>query len=378
MINIHLCNDEKFINIAQERFETYFPDCNVFIINRASNRNLNYVTFSSKIKCFDFKKNEVIEYISSISNGKEEINIFVHFLDNYKVGLVNKLRNKVNFKDYWIFYGADLYNLLHRKGKYELYDRIGNTFNSKIQRLLRGWYFSLGHFSRDNEIKRFIRNLDYFCFWNYYDFKLLKDNFKTNAKFKKFNYGATHDLTSFFNGFKKESKVILVNNSGSASGNHLTMLESLNKNEIKASFSSLILPLNYGSKKVIQEVDAYCNENFKTHYKPLLSFIEKNEYFNLIKNVDVVFFGHLRQEGAGNINFLLAMGAKIFLRKQNNLLKYYRDLGLILFSWEEDFKRVEDLKPLSILQQRKNREIILEQLSPESFNTIYSNLLQEE
>lgn len=378
MLNIHLCNDEKFINTAREKFESHFPDRNTFIINKVNNKDLKYVELSNNTVLFDFESEEIQQYILSVSEGVKEVNIFIHFLDIYKARLINQLRNKLNFKNYWIFYGADLYNLLHKKGRYELFDRKSSGFVLNIQHLLRGWYFYIRDFRNDNELKEFISELNYFCFWNYYDYKLLKDNFKTNAEFRKFIYGSTHDFTSYFEGFKSETKVILVNNSGSASGNHLTILKKLNKEKIKASFSTLIVPLNYGSKNVITEVDAFCVENFNTHYKPLLEFMEKGSYFNLIKEVDVVFFGHLRQEGAGNIILLLSLGAKVFLREQNNMMKYYRDLGLKLFSWEKDFVSEDDLKPLTIAHQKRNREIILKEFSTKNFENIYSKLLIKE
>ncbi|WP_029036027.1 TDP-N-acetylfucosamine:lipid II N-acetylfucosaminyltransferase [Salinimicrobium xinjiangense] len=376
MLNIHLCNDEKFINIARERFENHYPNCNIFIVNNPHKKSLKYVHPAHNIFTFDFNNKEVEKFIISETKGEKAVNLLVHFLDNYKLNLIIELKKKIKFRVFWIFYGADIYNFLHRTGRYQLYDKEVNIFQAKIKRLLRGFYFNILEFKKNRKLKTFIKNLDFFCFWNYYDYLLLKNNFDTKAEYRKFGYGSTHDFTSNFDGFKTRSKVIMVNNSGSTSGNHLTILRKLNDEQIKNSFSDLIVPLSYGSPQTIQEVNNFCLKNFKDKYEPLKLFMDQTLYFQKMKTVDVVFFGHLRQEGAGNITYLLALGSKIFLREQNNLLRYYRDLGLILFSWETDFNNEKDLEPLTLSEQKNNRDIIMKEFSPESFNKIYKNLFK--
>lgn len=378
-MNIHLCNDEKFINKAVERFEKEYPNQNVFIIDSSKENNFKHVAQNERILRLSFVDPNIIQHIKEICTGYEDINLFVHCLNIGKARIWRNLKKELVIETYWIFYGIDLYRQLYKNNKYELYDENLELsyYQSQKKALLRRTYIKIFKFREERILDQFIKEVDYFCFWNHYDYSLLRKNYPTKAEYREFRYGAFNDFSINFKGYKTKSNTIMVNHSGSLTGNHFSILNKLDSIKIKSSFSKLIVPLNYGSEEKISKINNYCLERFPEHYNPILEFLKKENYYQIISGVDVAFFGHRRQEAGGNINYLLAMGTKIFLRKSNNLVSFYRDIGIIVFTIEDDFLNQDDLKPLSLEIQKSNREIIMKELSESKVQEMYRNLIRD-
>lgn len=378
MINIHLTNDEKFLNPFKIRFEKYHPDNNYYFIDVENFSKIKYFEFgkNNNVYTLPFEKNKVIEAIKECIKNKNGINIFIHFLDYKKARIVSELNKKFDFKTYWIFYGADLYNRLYKKDKYELYDKNNTkTLKDILKRKLRKGYYFLAEFQQEETVKKVINDLSYFCFWNPYDLELLRKNYRTKAEFKLFIYDSfgLENLPEFKE--IDEEVITMVNHSASLSGNHLKILSKLNDEEIKSNLSKIIIPLNYGNKVIISQVDTYAKKNFEEKYQPLLKFIPANDYYNLLKSVDVAIFGHRRQEAGGNILYLIGCGAKIFLREDNSLLKYFKNLGISIFSFENDIDDKRDFAPLTLAQKKENRSIISKNFSGQAVDDMFRKLV---
>lgn len=377
MINIHLCNDEKFIDSSIENFNKIFPNQNLFLIKKNIHNQRNFIKSRNEIRIFNFKENEIVDFILQNVESITEINILVHYLDADKAFLISKLNKLIKFKTYWIFYGVDLYKPLYLKGKYQLYDESSLVSKLKFQiKKLSGPIYSKFIYKRKNDdIQNFILNLDYFCFWNKYDYFLLREYYDTKAQFRLFCYNTLFFPEYNFTG--RTSKIVCqVNHSGSLSGNHCTILNKLNTPDIKSKLDQLVIPLSYGNKENITKVNEFCNQKFSGCYESRTEFVDQKIYFDLLGKVQVAFFGHRRQEGAGNIKVLLASGAKVFLREDNNLLLYYRDLGIILFSFEKNFKGVQDLQPLDENIQKENHRIIVSEFSEEKIDLMHKNIFK--
>ena len=371
MMNIHLCNDQKFINKAVFDFEKFYPDQNIFFINKKIDEAPEFVTISEIVQKKDFKRDNIAALIDDLVVTYGQVNIFVHALDKRKARIVSDLSHS-SYRTYWIFYGVDLYKRLYNNGLYSLYDNQSSA--TKLKLLVRKlfWYSGLG--PNQGSIKKFIYRLDYFCFWNVYDYKLLKKFYKTKAVYRNFMYDS-HSMPPAFIESKDQNLTCMVNHSGSTTGNHMTILRRLNSPDLKNKISRLIIPLSYGNERVVNEVDSYCKKSFPISYWPLKDFVLKEEYLRVLASVNVAFFGHRRQEAAFNILFLIASGAQIFLRRDNNLLKLLKDLGVCVFVFEDDLCSPKSLEPLEEDIQKSNRVKILDQFSKEKFAEAYRNLI---
>lgn len=378
-MNLHIVNDEKFIKSSIDTFEKYYPGKNIFIVQKPNTAGWKpkYVVARDEVLFLSLTNMSDIKRISSIIKERQVSNIFVHYLTNSKAAIVNKLKaeNK-SLNTYWIFYGADLYSILNKKFGYKLHDNpfdvSAETFMSKIKSNLK--FFLLYKAFPFSSYKKFIKELNYFCFWNPYDFKLLKKYFDTNAQFKDFGYYEGLDTGLSANLSQQSGVNIIINNSASKNGNHKTIFDKLNALEING-LSKVIVPLSYGDSNYKDYVLNYGKTIFGEKFYPLVDFMDKDEYFRTLSDVNVAFFGARRQEAAGNIFFLLGLGVKVFIREDNNMTAFLRDNGFVFFVFEKDLNSADDIVPLSESEKLINNRAYKDFYNTEKHHIMMKNLI---
>ncbi|WP_289021499.1 TDP-N-acetylfucosamine:lipid II N-acetylfucosaminyltransferase [uncultured Salegentibacter sp.] len=373
-MNIHLINREKFTTQFIERFEKFNLNNVYFVIDKDYNSAI-----SKQINIFfvSENKNEILEKIKEILVSENISNLFIHYLDYFKSSIINELSNQFSFKTYWILYGADLYSKLQIKVNYSLYDdesilKEPLSFN-KIKKKI---YKSLFRNPKKEWLSQLetIKNLDFFCFWNPEDFKLLKNNFNTKANFKFFVYDHVV-IDSGSSKFHNKKGMLLVNHSASPTGNHFTILKALDKKQLRHDINQIYLPISYGSILVKNKILTFKSDNLQDKIKLLPHFLSKEEYYNLLRSIDVAFFGHKRQEAGFNIFQLLIYGVKVFLREENNLFKYLSNLGVYIFLFNNDLNLTDIRNNLTNEQKLQNKRIILETFKEEKVDLMYKNIL---
>lgn len=371
---LHLMNDEKFVENTVLEFEKYFPGKNIFVIDTSNKKNpqlMIYVKIDNIIVFnMQLSSRKAIKKISEICNQDIHV-IFIHSYCLLKGYTSLALKKKYNCKTLWVCNGADIYGKLMIDGKYELFDknplfrRIYSYFGFYIRNIKYSLLLTSNLFKYQ---KTFYKHLDFFCTWNYYDFELFNQHYQSNAQLISFHYPTTDSSVYINYTDSVEKYAIILNQSASKSGNHITILKKLKKLDINKSLSKLFVPLSYGAKSIVTQVKKYGNENLSYCFYPIEEFLTKDKYFELLKKIKCAFFGHRRQEAANNIFFLLGFGAKVFLRKENNLLSYFKDKGFYIYEYESEFNSLNDLKALSDFEQSENKRLIIKEFSEEALN----------
>jgi dTDP-N-acetylfucosamine:lipid II N-acetylfucosaminyltransferase len=375
-MNVHLVNDEKFINQSVIDFESFCPNENIFVVDKPKSSVLKYVTLKKNILRLDLSDRDTECKIISFCNNKID-NVFIHGLSSTKAYTALELKKKFLAKIHWICYGGDLYGYLFIMGKYELFDQ---------KRYFRRLYSSLGYLLRQIKVSfylkdnlfavysHFFKELDFFDSWNIHDYYLFKQNFISSAQLRPFIYRVLNenDFIDDFTGSHKSR--IMVNQSASNSGNHITILRRIKNIDFKKELVEVIVPVSYGNNKRRNEILKYGHENLDYCFTPLHLFFSKEEYLEILRNVKCAVFGHRRQEAAGNIFILLSLGVKIFLRRDNNLLKYFKEKGYCIYEFETDLNNFSDLSCLSIEEQKTNRELVKQEFSIENFAKQFKEL----
>ncbi len=374
-MNIHLVSDEKFINRSFETFEYYFPGKNLFFVETGiKTDNFRFVTPRQGITSVSlFRPGSVKRLFESTP---PHANVFVHKLSPSKAFLVNYLKQQKKVRTYWLLYGATLYDLLNRRRNFELFDletkklmHQGIPFHKRYSRYLSAQF-------GDAAMTQFIRGLNYFCFWNYGDYLLLKENFSTDAQWKYFRYFHTKlgdkvlPDQSLLN-----PRQIIVNHSASHTGNHLSILQRLKKLDTQQQLERVVTPLSYGRNYIKNAVLNYGTTNLPYCFYPLTDMLPQDAYFNILKSSGSAIFGHRRQEAGNNIYFLLANGTKVFLRKQNNLLSHLKDKGYTVFEFEEDLLHFPAISLLEEKDRIRNLALVKEEFSEEAIADTYENLI---
>lgn len=359
---LHLCKDANFIDRSMFVFEKFYPGQNVFFLQPAKGRDVTYVKTNNYIKIDPYSNQDYLNQIESINDREHFDIIVVHGFGMVFVNILKRINPDRKIKVYWIYWGYELYRSLGEQGKFQLLDNqspfslltwITPTRYSSFLRKISGRYLCY------KVLEEFLPLCDYFCFWFYEDYLLLKKHYPNNLKFKKFAYGSRlkdEIVPEETVNFEKNDKEIRVSHSASTTANHLTVMKILRRIDQNNEYKK-VFPLAYGNKYVKKIVIKYGKKWFGDQFVPELEYQKKDEYLNTLSKVGIAIFGQLRQEAAGNITPLLGYGAKVFLRRQNPLFQHYKNLGYIVFSIEDDLKSVSDLSLLTPEQMMHNAKI---------------------
>lgn len=367
MAQVHLVNDEKFIKPFIKRVLKVCPTAKFVVFGKPG----------------PFKFIEGMPNVQHSSTWNEKVNseVFIHLLTFQKINWVGQFapEAKVN----WIYYGSDLYELLSvfkRYGMIEAEDRSrgllsqvsGRTFYQRLQRWikLRAYY---PHF------KKFIaKRLDHFCFWNPGDFELLRRYFPTRATLKFFQYGAfnSQDIELVANAQKTTSNGhlprILLNHSGSQSGNHIHIMKKLRGLDSKME---IIAPLSYGDTAQIQRVKTVGPKLLGSNFLPILDFLDRTAYYELLCSIDIAVFGHVRQEAGNTLFISLLAGTKVFVHPKSVLIPYLKSQGFLYFT--TDILGSDNwLKPLSEADKAHNKKQALAHFAEEKIEQAYLSNFQ--
>jgi hypothetical protein len=153
---------------------------------------------------------------------------------------------------------------------------------------------------------------------------------------------------------------ILLGNSATFTNNHIEAIDILEKIMVSEK-RKIIVPLNYGDPSYAEEICQIGKNQLGDPFVPLMDWLTLEEYNQKISQCGFVIMNHKRQQAFGNINTALYKGAKVFLRPENLLYKYYKSIGMKIFSVEDLEKLGENaLQPLDTKTQKKNRAIISE------------------
>ncbi len=366
---LHLCLDHNFIERSRDMFERYYSGENIFLINK---RREDFKIIKNKENFFGipYGNSECFNEVWDICLKNDISVIVLHGMSRSQKNLIEFLFTKRKFKVYWIFWGYEMYQTLAFKYNYKLTDEkfsifkphtylYPNNITYKLRKLINKAYIP-------DAFEYLLPYIDYFCFWNYYDYELLCRYFKNKIKYKYFNYGGICDKNDvsrlLFPMEDRTASVIMINHQASQTGNHKMVMDYLSKLDAENRFFKMV-PLSYGSSSLRKYVLKLGNALFKDRFIPVKDYLPVEEYYKMLSKVDVAIFGQTRQEAAGNIIHLLRNGVKIFLRNDNSLLQYYRSKGFLVFSFEDDLKSISDLKSLTMTEKERNRKCYLDNIS---------------
>lgn len=132
---------------------------------------------------------------------------------------------------------------------------------------------------------------------------------------------------------KKEQKEriyrILIGNSADRANCHIDAFEKLKR--FADEDIEIVVPLSYGDKDYRKEVIEKGTEIFGEKFRPVTHFMDIEKYTQFLNSCDAAVFNNNRQQAMGNINMLLQLGKKVFLRKDNRMWDHYKEAGLLLY-----------------------------------------------
>lgn len=172
------------------------------------------------------------------------------------------------------------------------------------------------------------------------DFEYARLKYGFSGVFKKAYYiNPVRFDESIIENTSKKNKVykILAGNSASSTNNHAEIFNVLSK--FASQNIMVIAPLSYGNKDYGKDIAAIGKKIFGDKFMALEEFYNEDEYRDILKEIDVAVFNFNRQQGIHTINYLLALGKKIYLPKGISTWDFYtNEVGLKIAPFDELLK----------------------------------------
>ena len=262
----------------------------------------------------------------------------------------------------WISWGADIY--YDRKGsralplykpltKEFLYGRV--SLLKRLKRFVKRFIpTGKDQRARDKVQKKAISRVDFCSTIIRSEFERLDRLSFFKAKYFPFSYvGKKKKVIPHFD---SGASSILINNSADLSGNHLDILDCLGK---KGITNPKVIPISYGRDRM--RIKSALTPFINADSDLLLeNFMGIQEYCDVLHHCRAAVFGHIRQQALGNIELCLKAGMKVFLYKDSLMYKHCVEMGIKIFSIEEDLTKRNVDEPLSENEINENCRILHE------------------
>ena len=354
-----ICNiisDEKFIDGAIECFDLYADKWDMqWIICQNINQELKYIKRHSE-RVFNISENVVLQYLAE---NKFDA-VILHSFGVVSPIIIKQIPKEI--KVFWFGWGYDIYNYPEHKPflKWNLYKPITNKY------IKTSTYKNIRHFAskikfflmqKDNLYNKAFNRIDFFSGVVDFEYDLLKQNPKFRAHKVRFSYSSLDLINSYKNYEKYNGNNILVGNSAAITNNHLDLLQYLK--QIDLNNRKIIIPLSYaGPKKYVEDVVNLYKRTFNNNVITLTDFMPFVEYKQYIQSCSSAIFFMNRQQAMGNIITALKLGCKVFLSENNPIYEYYKDLGMNIFSVEQDLSNENFNICLTDKEIENNRNIL--------------------
>lgn len=359
---LHFVLDEKIVDQVIENFLEVSPD-NLFLVFSIGefDKYKHISKVGSHIKRFNSDEDDINKIVESISPQL----IVLHSLNFSFANTINKLKYRVKIA--WVAWGYDVYHLpkirpriyANKTRKSIKSQHLALYFEEfvKKHRLLRSFYYKIIKAKCDyfSEIEKSFNKIDFFLTNIKGDYSLFNEHYKSNIVHHYYLFNTINQYIAYSTDIKisNNAKNILIGNSNTYESNYLDVLPivSRKKNELNKVF----VVLSYGEdslhkQKVLNAGRALLNSQFH----PLLTFMSRSQYVELLSSCSVGIFYHYRQQAVGNIIAMLYLGARVYLSKKNPVFEYLKSNNISVFELDDEFDKY-GTKMLSTDLAKKNK-----------------------
>lgn len=323
---LHLSLDDKFTDMAIYYFEQLAPDENDLVVySRLS--SLQYIRTHSKIVTIE-------QDILDINLNNYNL-IVIHSLVDIWYKLI--INSPTNIPIVWIGWGFDYYDMLNEELLLPQTKDFNNTHNflvsckSFLKKKLA--YLRMKNIPKKRDV---IKKINYFApvLESEYEAVSHKLNVRDTLKYVDFNYGSLEK--NYIRNYTNKQVCgnnILIGNSATATNNHLEIFQLLKKFDISGRV--IICPLSYGDEIYKNKILKCGTESFKEQFQPLVDFMPIDDYITKILSCRYVIMNHVRQQALGNIITMLYLGAKVFLREENPVYSFLKQINAVVYSVQD-------------------------------------------
>lgn len=344
--NIHLVNDEKFIDFAIREFSEAEPDRHIFLIV-GKKQKLKYI----KSPFVVFIDPRVFWHIMPAMKWWMN-SIFFHSLSSrYYKNLIPRIPETIPI--IWMSWGFDLIEVFDDAKNYLKTQTLEIAPEKIIQNESETKKFLINDLPPEFfKNKKMVERIDFISTVMEDENKIINAKlFSKVPKWIPWNYFTMEkDIISGFENKVVKGNNILLGNSGNFWNNHLDAFDDLLL--FPFNFEKIICPLSYGDLHYRYQVRQIGSEIFGNNFIPLNDFLEYSEYVNHLISCKYFFINSKRQLGLGNLLLLLYLGSKVILDKSNPVYDFFTKNEIRVFDIEE--AKSGNLENIDLSKTRSN------------------------
>lgn len=321
---LHLLFDDKFADYVINQFSNVAKIKSTFILV-SYGKQIKYVTLLDNVKHIDLNDGNYLKLLMDEISSHTAV-IFHGLFHPWQEELIKCIPN--NIKKAWYFWGGEIYGR----------DDINSTFLAPLSKTINSIHKLYA--KRKNQYfipKKYFKCIDYCLTSVEEEYEFAKRYFDTDFEFlwyTCYNIEETIGLSLIDN--KCDGNNIWIGNSATIENNYFDILFKLKSLKVKER--KVIIPLSYGAPWVKK----WCNKLgyllFKDKFNPLLDFLPREEYNKQMLGCSVMIQPHLRPQAHGNIITGLWLGMRVYLSEKCIEYKFFKRLGVVVFSIEKDLK----------------------------------------
>jgi hypothetical protein len=353
-VKVHIFKDEHVYNLTLLRFfkSEYALKDHIFIFLKKPSGKTTGI-FPGQV----LHHPGLLGLIKTIRMARRSEFIYFHSLPMGPPVLLWAIFSPVFRKAVWIYWGADVYAYRNR-------------------------YKSLKHLIYHLCRKKIIRKIPHIAGFLEGDFKIIQQNYKTNAVYHQVVYqiptgfGLIDQLGSRTGRATHSTLRVILGNSGSETNMHLQALEMLRK--FSRENIEVICPLSYGIKKTsyLNAVVGLGREIFGDRFIPVTDFMEPVKYAEMLADTDIAVMNHNRQEALGNVISLLYLGKKVYLKPGTSSYEYFTNLNVKVYNINNlMIDNYKDFSTINPSDTRQNAMILQHALSDAKYKTWWEQLI---
>lgn len=200
---------------------------------------------------------------------------------------------------------------------------------------------------------------------------------KPDLKYLMYNYYTLEDMIGALIDKRCKGNHIFMGNSGANECNYWDAIPKVSK--LKERGQKVIIPLSYGAPWVKNWVMRLGKLFFRKDFMPLVDFLPREQYNELICNCSTMIMPHYVPRAQGNIITALWLGMRVYLSEHNMTYHYFKRLGCTVYSIEKDLKRSnkERFMPMTDEELERNRKIIYATYSRENTMKAVQHIAEE-
>ena len=385
--SFHFLPDSPYSNWYVDNFERVSNDLNAefyCVSNEATQIHRD------RIKVLD-EDSDILSSVLEKINSETKCHVFINYLGLGHAEIINRIDN-LQAAVFWIAWSADFYCL--PKLRFKKYDAYSLKFSKRQEKLekakslkpkyslkqrlgrLKMIYWDRIDLNKKNQwqtIYKAISRSDYMITGIHEEQKIASKKLNPGIKWIPFAYISATNGIGVENSLEEEKQFILVGNSADPANNQFEIVKKLGALKIE---DQILLPLSYGDEvyrnELIKDILKFAD---KDQIVVLKDFMQKDDYYNVLKKVKSAVFAHNIQQAFGNVIALLAFGSKVFLKKRNFLYGQLKEWGFHVFSIDDEMT-VENLTtPFSKETMLHNQTVVFELFAQQKVDEYYLGLV---